>query len=48
MNKNDNIKFRVYSELKKSFKEVCEKQGKSMSELFEAFMKKTILDSSSK
>lgn len=48
MNKNDNIKFRVDSELKKNFKEACEKQGKSMSELLEEFMKKTILDSSSK
>lgn len=48
MNKNDTIKFRTDSELKQSFKKSCEKQGKSMSELFEAFMIKTILEQSNK
>ncbi|WP_346889186.1 type II toxin-antitoxin system RelB/DinJ family antitoxin [Clostridium sp. UBA1056] len=48
MNKNDTIKFRVDSSLKQSFKGICEKKGKTMSELFEEFMKKIILDASSK
>lgn len=48
MNKNDTIKFRVDSSLKQSFKEICGKQNKTMSELFEQFMKETILESSSK
>lgn len=48
MSKNDTIKFRVDSLLKRRFKEVCEKKDKYMSELFEEFMKKTILESASK
>lgn len=47
MTKNDNMKFRVDSSLKQSFKGICEKKGKTMSEMFEEFMKK-ILETSSK
>lgn len=48
MTKNDTIKFRIDSSLKQSFKGSCEKKGKTMSKMFEEFMKKTILESSSK
>lgn len=48
MTKNDTIKFRIDSSLKQSFKGICEKKGKTMSEMFEEFMKKKILESSSK
>ena len=48
MIKNDTIKFRWDSSLKQSFKGICEKKGKTMSEMFEEFIKKTILETSSK
>lgn len=48
MTKNDTIKFRCNSSLKQSFKRICEKKGKTMSEMFEEFMKKKILETSSK
>lgn len=48
MIKNDTIKFRCDSSLKQLFKEICKKKEKTMSEMLEEFIKKTILETSSK
>lgn len=48
MNKNDTIKFRIDGSLKRRFKEVCENNGRTMSEVLEVLIKKEILEISSK